>query len=239
MTPNAYNSEIHRWTAISRTFLLATILLVASPQWAEAAALGVDHNATGTGDCASWTNAFVSVSDAVSSATAGDEIWIADGTDTEAIDSASTVTLSVEPNTARFGCGIAIVDPGGPGPGQSDPLFVDLLSFTASTTGAGSTVLVEWVTAAEVNIVGFEIYRATPDGSGGYSLGEKLTTTLIPGKGDPTSGATYEFTDTETTVAGEERWYMLEEIDIVGSSLFHGPAHVAVPADEMEFWTVH
>ena len=58
---------------------LATVCAVCSTQL-QAATLYVDQSATGADDGTTWTDAFVDLQDALASATAGDEVWVAQGT---------------------------------------------------------------------------------------------------------------------------------------------------------------
>jgi hypothetical protein len=87
-------------------------------------------------------------------------------------------------------------------------------------TGKAS-VVVEWRTASEVNAVGFQLYRnESPSGPE-----ERITTNLIPVKGDSLTGADYQYTDT-TVRAGRTYDYWLEEIGTNGSATRHGPITV-------------
>jgi hypothetical protein len=78
--------------------------------------------------------------------------------------------------------------------------------------------LVEWETASEVDNAGFNLHRATA-GDGPYT---KLNDALIPAEGDPESGASYTYTDTDV-VRGVTYYYMLEDVDIHGVTTLHGP----------------
>jgi hypothetical protein len=104
------------------------------------------------------------------------------------------------------------------------PLAVTLTSLTASAAGIGSTVAIDWTTAAEINNVGFHVYRA----EGGYK-GERLTSSPIPAQGDEFNGAAYQFVDTLPLAAGETRAYFLEDIDASSVTTLHGPASVSAP----------
>jgi len=94
-------------------------------------------------------------------------------------------------------------------------------SFSASRDSGG--VLIEWETASEVDIVGFNLWRSETEGDD-Y---EKINEVLIPGEGDP-SGAEYGYLD-EDVVAGTTYYYKLETVDIHGESQFSGPVLVTVP----------
>ncbi|MDH7487841.1 MAG: hypothetical protein QHJ81_16400 [Anaerolineae bacterium] len=100
--------------------------------------------------------------------------------------------------------------------GGSDPLLIMLASFTA--TPLAGAVLLEWETASEMDVAGFNIWRsASPDG-----MYVKLNSALIPARGSPTRGARYTYTDADI-VPGTVYWYRLEEVDIYGAGTLHGP----------------
>jgi hypothetical protein len=93
---------------------------------------------------------------------------------------------------------------------------VDLVSFTAR--GAGSSVLVEWETAQELNHMGFYLYRAKSP-SGPFT---RLTDKLISSLTFSVVGQKYSFEDKDVT-AGEIYYYQLEDLDIYGKKTLHGP----------------
>jgi hypothetical protein len=93
---------------------------------------------------------------------------------------------------------------------------VDLVSFTAR--GAGSSVLVEWETAQELNNMGFHLYRARNP----WGPFTRLTDKLIPGLSGSVVGRKYSFEDKDVT-QGELYYYQLEDLDIYGEKTFHGP----------------
>ncbi|MCC6548360.1 hypothetical protein IT570_14470 [Candidatus Sumerlaeota bacterium] len=104
----------------------------------------------------------------------------------------------------------------------SDPLAVDLTSFTAASQGAGEHVSLSWTTAGEFNNAGFNIYYAD-----GNNKGAKVNASIIPAQGSEFSGHTYEFEDHNVLVAGEVRGYYLEDVDAASVATLHGPAVVA------------
>jgi hypothetical protein len=100
--------------------------------------------------------------------------------------------------------------------GQCGPTVIDLSSFTV--TPQASKVILKWSTEAEIENAGFNIYRSTSE-SGEYI---KINYELIPAKGSPTQGESYEFTD--NTVQNRKSYYFkLEDIDLNGKSTMHGP----------------
>jgi hypothetical protein len=104
-------------------------------------------------------------------------------------------------------------------------LVVSLESFTAEATAEG--VLLEWVTASEVETVGFRIVRETPDGR---SKAFDRLPHLIPAAGHGLLGASYQFLDNGPEAATAFQYY-LEDVDIYGRVTSHGPVTVErVPA---------
>jgi parallel beta-helix repeat protein len=97
-----------------------------------------------------------------------------------------------------------------------DPSAIDLLSFIVQV--AADRVTLAWETGSEVDNAGFNVWRAeTADGT--YI---QLNDALIPAQGDPLSGASYNFTDSDM-VQGMTYYYKLEDVDTHGVSTFHGP----------------
>jgi len=105
---------------------------------------------------------------------------------------------------------------------DNPPLSVELVSYTAS--GGNSRMVLEWTTASEVNTEGFNVYRSeTEDGE--YV---KINQALIPAQGNPSTGASYSFVDTDVR-PGRTYYYKLEDVDTSGNSTFHGPVWATVP----------
>ncbi|MCS7287078.1 MAG: hypothetical protein NZ653_08095 [Anaerolineae bacterium] len=97
---------------------------------------------------------------------------------------------------------------------------VTLVSFTAAPQG--QSVLVQWETASEVNMLGFYVWRSTEEG-GNYTR----ISDLIPAVGDIV-GAIYQFVDTAVG-PGQTYFYRLEAVETTGASQFYGPVSVTVP----------
>lgn len=96
-----------------------------------------------------------------------------------------------------------------------DETAIELVSFAARASADGNVTLT-WKTATEVDNAGFNLYRAGSKG-GNYT---KVNNTLIPAKGNATSGARYRFVDEP----GEGTfYYQLEDVDYNGKSTMHGP----------------
>jgi hypothetical protein len=73
-----------------------------------------------------------------------------------------------------------------------------------------------WVTGAEVNNVGFRLYR--------NSTAEQATATeivFVPTAASGTTGATYTYTD--LAPASGVWWYWLADLDTSGALTLHGP----------------
>ena len=96
------------------------------------------------------------------------------------------------------------------------PTLIKLSSFTA--TASNRKVTLQWTTESEVDNAGFNVYRAESE-KGEYI---RLNSSLIPAKGSPTQGASYEFLD-ENVNNRKTYYYKLEDIDVNGKSTMHGP----------------
>jgi len=95
------------------------------------------------------------------------------------------------------------------------PTVITLTAFNAIP--GNREVTVSWTTASEIDNAGFNIYRSESE-NGAYV---KLNGSLIPAKGSPSAGATYQFPDKEVKNR-KTYWYKLEDIDIHGVSTMHG-----------------
>ncbi len=100
------------------------------------------------------------------------------------------------------------------------PNAVTLESFTAETTGDG-TVMLDWVTSAEFNHAGFNVYRTE---TAQFVNNGALNTNVIPSGGIQGQGGMYEFED--TTVESGNWYYWLEDIDIFDKRTLHGPVEL-------------
>jgi hypothetical protein len=104
------------------------------------------------------------------------------------------------------------------------PTAVMLASFTATSVNTG--ILLEWETTAELETLGFNLYRSgQPDG-----VYEKLNAALIPTQNPgATFGATYIWLDTDVQL-GMTYYYKLEDIDIRGNVTLTGPVNAVIAA---------
>ncbi len=96
------------------------------------------------------------------------------------------------------------------------PTAIKLVSFEAIPSL--HKIILTWKTATETDNAGFHLWRAEA-GTENYV---QITESLIPGEGTDISGASYEYTDADVT-AGKSYSYKLEDIDLNGTSTFHGP----------------
>jgi len=92
---------------------------------------------------------------------------------------------------------------------------VDLFSFTA--TGDGDVVVIEWVTAQEVDNLGFRIYRSL-NRDGPY----EAITKMIPASNMGVMGASYSYIDSDV-YPYVPYYYKLEDIETTGQLTQHGP----------------
>lgn len=101
----------------------------------------------------------------------------------------------------------------------SSPTAIQLLSFAATRTNGG--VAVHWQTAAEVNTLGFHLFRST---TVQRADAERITPTRIVATGRGT-GASYTWLDT-TAQTGVAYTYWLQENETDGTANEYGPVRV-------------
>ncbi len=100
---------------------------------------------------------------------------------------------------------------------------VELVSFTAAGVDGG--VELSWETGAELDNLGFNLYRSSSTSSSGPC--ERITASLIPGLGSSPEGARYRYVDTGLE-NGVSYFYELEDVETTGRTKRHGPVS-AVP----------
>lgn len=105
------------------------------------------------------------------------------------------------------------------------PLLVKLESFEAEHGGPGTPVFVRWVTSAEVDSVGFDVYRVRT-GPGGEPVSEKVNGEMIWARGSEFEGAAYQLLDPVVMEADEVREYLLVETELYGTENTYGPVVV-------------
>jgi hypothetical protein len=148
---------------------------------------------------------------------AGDGVW-----------SVSGVDVSYSVNTASN-----YINPAGASidSGRTFNWFVPLYIQLADIYAVGYTnpeVIVGWVTATEVNNMGFNVYRAMTETGTYVQINERI----IPGLGSTARGMRYEFSDTAVTNGGTY-WYKVDAVEFDGRAARYGPvsAHPGLDAD--------
>ncbi|MFC1590887.1 hypothetical protein ACFL43_00015 [Thermodesulfobacteriota bacterium] len=103
---------------------------------------------------------------------------------------------------------------------QADSVVVTLIELDSFTAEPGDGhVTLKWKTASETGNAGYNVYRAeTRDG-----VYDQTNDFLIPARGSPAEGASYEITDDEDVQNRQRYWYLLEDVDYNGVETFHGP----------------
>jgi hypothetical protein len=105
---------------------------------------------------------------------------------------------------------------------NGSPTAVELVFFEGAYLQG--TVLLDWLTASEIDCAGFHLWRAEEE-FGEYT---QITKSLIGAEGSPSQGAAYSFEDT-TAEPGRAHWYKLEIFDLDGTSTFLSPVLVESP----------
>jgi hypothetical protein len=101
------------------------------------------------------------------------------------------------------------------------PTAITLSSFTARAENA--RIIVAWTTLSEFNNAGFNLYRS--DRADGNFV--RINDVLIPSQtGGALTGAEYAWTD-NSAQPGVTYYYKLEDVDIYGTTSWHGPVSAA------------
>jgi len=80
------------------------------------------------------------------------------------------------------------------------------------------SILVEWSTASELDVAGFNVLRADdPDGPF-----NQINDTFIPPSGDSLTGGEYAYKDAHVE-GGKTYYYQLQEVELSGATTLHGP----------------
>lgn len=95
---------------------------------------------------------------------------------------------------------------------NEEDTLISLASFSAENAGDGATVT--WITSAEIDNAGFNVYSSASV-NGPWT---KVNDTLIPAEGSPSSTTSYSLIDE----AGAN-YYMLEDVDTKGTTTQHSP----------------
>lgn len=109
---------------------------------------------------------------------------------------------------------------------STEPTAVTLLYFRVDDARKGQVKL-SWATSAEIDNVGFNLYRSPT-----ANMGKALKVHTEPAGGG-TGGHTYTFTDTPP--GNGPWWYWLADIDTKGQETFHHPAFVKVIFNHFSF----
>jgi len=112
---------------------------------------------------------------------------------------------------------------------EDNPLPVTLSSFSAVYDG--EVPILQWVTASEINNIGWNIYRAEIDD---VALSMQVNPELIEGQGTVTSTTDYQFIDLFSTDSDQTYYYWLESLDYNSNVDKFGPIalYVPIPDDE-------
>jgi hypothetical protein len=106
--------------------------------------------------------------------------------------------------------------------GADPTLPVELSAFLATATPQ-NYVMLQWTTQSETNVSGYYIFRNTANS---LSTAQRVNNFII--EATNTSGeANYSYTDMEAT-PGNTYYYWLQNIDMSGEFVFHGPISVTL-----------
>ena len=109
------------------------------------------------------------------------------------------------------------------------PTAVTLSAFYAEVGQDG--ILTYWTTETEPDNAGFNIYRATEENED-YS---KINDSLIPARGDATTGASYSYVD--KSAEPDNYYYKLQSVSLTGATSFHGPIFVGLTSVDLNKYT--
>jgi hypothetical protein len=91
---------------------------------------------------------------------------------------------------------------------------------------SSDAIRLEWETASEIEILGFNLYRAESGAGPEARVNDALVPSQSPGS---PLGAAYSFVDS-TVAPGIAYYYWLEVLDVSGNSTRYGPLSTATPA---------
>lgn len=111
------------------------------------------------------------------------------------------------------------------GNSSEETLPVELSSFTASLNSYNNIQL-QWITQSETNVSGYRIYRSNSN-----SIDQALLMNVFIPAVNSSTAQLYQFTDAEINTEGVY-YYWLENVDLDGSSGFHGPVSVTLSYPE-------
>ena len=105
----------------------------------------------------------------------------------------------------------------------SDDTYIELASFEAKASGR--SILITWETGAEIDNAGFDLYRVE---AGDRTTPRRINERMIPAKGSPAAGASYEFIDADVRPGVTYSYYLLD-VGTDGTATTHGPVSARVP----------
>lgn len=98
-------------------------------------------------------------------------------------------------------------------------LLVGLITlFHAIQLYRTPTIIIEWSTASEFDVAGFNILRGDTN-EGPFT---QINPTLIPPSDDPLQGGEYEYED-KAIQRGKIYFYQLQEVALSGETILHEP----------------
>jgi Secretion system C-terminal sorting domain len=110
---------------------------------------------------------------------------------------------------------------------DTNPLPIQLVTFSASFDEQASNVLLKWSTASEINNYGFYVQRSA----------DAKTFTTLPGSFQPGHGTTIEHHDysyTDATAVGLQYYYRLQQVDREGATTYSEAKEAAGTTDVKE-----
>lgn len=107
-----------------------------------------------------------------------------------------------------------------------ESLPVELMSFSATTPG-DSIILIQFSTASEVNVAGFNILRSLEENGNYLVVANYIQNNSLLSFGNSAVGGDYSWKD-RSAVPGTNYWYKLQNVDIDGSSETFGPVHACL-----------
>ena len=132
--------------------------------------LYVDVNATGTGDGASWANAFVTLQSAIGTATSGDTIKIADGTYKPTTTTDRTISFVLRDGVSILGgyAGFGAANPDARDTGLYPTILSGDIGKAGSTTDNSYHVVTANVVGSSTVLDGVTISYGNAEGTGTY-----------------------------------------------------------------------
>ena len=110
---------------------------------------------------------------------------------------------------------------------EDAPLPVVLSDFYAEF--AANELAIVWTTQSEVNLNGWNIYKANSDN---FDTAIVMNGNLITAEGTSTESHTYRYVDNSNPTAGDTYYYWLESVDNNGMSALSNPISYTVPEND-------